>query len=92
MRKQDRSEKAKAAVRKHQRLSGTDIKNCRSIMQENTGNKYIHPTYKCSFCGKNNHESGVMIAAVGVAICQDCILSCVEIVFKEAKKRHGGAE
>ena len=43
MRKQDRSEKAKAAARKHQRLSGTDIKK----LQVNYARKYgkeIHPS------------------------------------------------
>ena len=35
----------------------------------------LHPTHKCSFCGKNNNEVAMIIAGDGVCICTSAYLS-----------------
>ncbi|SAA44387.1 ATP-dependent protease ATP-binding subunit ClpX [Enterobacter hormaechei] len=44
-----------------------------------------HATHKCSFCDRSNIDSDVktIVAGPGVAICDNCILLCVEIIFKK---------
>jgi len=39
--------------------------------------------YYCSFCGKNQHEASLIIAGFDANICSDCVLTCVEVVFKK---------
>ncbi|EMN1408700.1 hypothetical protein ROS59_000659 [Enterobacter cloacae] len=44
-----------------------------------------HATHKCSFCDRSNVDIDVktIVAGPGVAICDNCILLCVEIIFKK---------
>lgn len=44
-------------------------------------------THKCSFCEKDNSMVRHMVAGSGVSICDECILSCVEVVFKGSTKK-----
>ena len=80
--------KAKAAVREHQRLSDANATNNCEVSMSATSNKVnIQPTHRCSFCGKTNVEvAGALIAGDGVSICQECVLLCVEIVFKHSAR------
>ena len=49
-------------------------------------------THRCSFCGKSNVEvRGTIIAGPGVAICQECVFGCVEIIFQSNAKKTGAS-
>ena len=37
----------------------------------------------CSFCGKTSKETSRLVAGPGVYICDECIMSCYEIVIKD---------
>lgn len=37
---------------------------------------------RCSFCGKHQMDVRKMIAGPQVYICNECVLICVEIIFK----------
>ncbi len=45
----------------------------------------LHATHKCSFCDRSDIDSDVkvMVTGPGVAICDNCVLLCVEIIFKK---------
>jgi len=79
---------AKAAVREHQRLSDANAtNNCEVSMSATSTKVNIQPTHRCSFCGKTNVEvAGALIIGDGVSICQECVLLCVEIVFKHSAR------
>lgn len=38
---------------------------------------------RCAFCGKSEHEVRKLVAAAGVAICDECIALCVDIIAQE---------
>jgi len=46
----------------------------------------LHPTHKCSFCGKNNNEVAMIIAGDGVCICDECVFECVTLVFSNNRR------
>ena len=41
---------------------------------------------RCSFCGKTEHEVSKLITGPGVAICEECIALCVDIISDEKRK------
>ncbi len=41
---------------------------------------------RCSFCGKNQDEGKKLIAGPGVAICDECVGLCVDIMREEGVK------
>ncbi len=43
----------------------------------------------CSFCGKNQHEVEVMIAGLGVHICNECVDICNEMVAEFRGEKEG---
>jgi ATP-dependent Clp protease ATP-binding subunit ClpX len=45
-------------------------------------------TYKCSFCGKSQHDVKRMIAGPrGVFICNECVALCNEIIAEEERNK-----
>lgn len=43
--------------------------------------------HMCSFCGvKSDEYAHSMVSGPGGCICQDCLLICVEIIFKQHKE------
>lgn len=57
-------------------------------MPNQPGKANLHPTHKCSFCGKTNKEVAHIIAGDGVCICDECVYLCVEIIFKQIRRTH----
>jgi ATP-dependent Clp protease ATP-binding subunit ClpX len=53
------------------------------------------PIY-CSFCGKNQHETAVMIKAVMANICDECVGLAVDLVAERramlSKAKEGAGE
>ena len=47
---------------------------------------YNDGVQRCSFCGKSEHEVGRLVAGAGVAICDECVALCVEIIAEERSK------
>lgn len=41
---------------------------------------------RCAFCGKSEHEVNRLVAGAGVAICDECVALCVEIIADEQAK------
>ena len=41
---------------------------------------------RCAFCGKSEHEVNRLVAGAGVAICDECVALCVEIIADERAK------
>ncbi len=80
--------KVKAPLREQKGLSGASAtNNCEVIMPATSTKVNIQPTHRCSFCGKTNVEvAGALIVGDGVSICQECVLLCVEIVFKNSAR------
>ena len=39
--------------------------------------------FVCSFCGKTEHEVKLLITGPKVAICNECVLLCHEIVLEK---------
>lgn len=48
--------------------------------------KDVEITHYCSFCGKSNVEAKAIITSDSVCICDECILSCVNLIFTQALK------
>lgn len=44
---------------------------------------YNDGAQRCAFCGKSEHEVRRLVAAAGVAICDECIALCVDIIAQE---------
>jgi len=40
----------------------------------------------CSFCGNNQHETGLIIAGPSVFICCRCVASCVRVISENIQK------
>lgn len=53
-------------------------------------NANMHPTHKCSFCGKNNNQVRKIITGEGVCICDECIFLCVDIIFHPDEGKESG--
>ena len=47
---------------------------------------YNDGVQRCSFCGKSEHEVGRLVAGAGVAICDECVALCVDIIAEERSK------
>ena len=47
---------------------------------------YNDGVQRCSFCGKSEHEVSRLIAGAGVAICDECVALCVDIIAEERSK------
>ena len=47
---------------------------------------YADDVPRCSFCGKTEHEVDKLITGPGVAICEECIALCVNIISDEKRK------
>lgn len=47
---------------------------------------YNEGVQRCAFCGKAEHEVDRLIAGAGVAICDECVAICVDIIADEAAK------
>ena len=43
-------------------------------------------TLRCSFCGKDQHAVGQLVAGPSVLICDGCVDLCAEIVRAEREK------
>ncbi|MFR0557410.1 ATP-dependent Clp protease ATP-binding subunit ClpX [Pseudoscardovia radai] len=41
---------------------------------------------RCSFCGKTEHEVDKLVTGAGVAICEECVGLCVDIISDERRK------
>jgi ATP-dependent Clp protease ATP-binding subunit ClpX len=41
----------------------------------------------CSWCGKNQHEVGKLIAGPNVFICDECVLLCMGIICADSDER-----
>ena len=50
-------------------------------------------TLRCSFCGKSQDKTEVLVTGVGAAICDSCIEIAAEVVRerREAKASGGGS-
>lgn len=48
----------------------------------------LHPTHKCSFCGKTNNDVATLITGDGACICDECVHVCVGIIFKQSRRAH----
>lgn len=44
-------------------------------------------THYCSFCGKDQHEVGLLIAGPGNFICNECVDLCATILRQKAEKK-----
>ena len=44
---------------------------------------YNDGVQRCTFCGKSEHEVHRLVAGAGVAICDECIGLCVQILSEE---------
>ena len=47
---------------------------------------YNDGVQRCTFCGKSEHEVHKLVAGAGVAICDECIGLCVQIINEENAK------
>ena len=47
---------------------------------------YTDGVQRCTFCGKSEHEVHRLVAGAGVAICDECIGLCVQILSEENAK------
>lgn len=47
---------------------------------------YNDGVQRCTFCGKSEHEVHRLVAGAGVAICDECIGLCVQILSEENAK------
>ena len=50
---------------------------------------YSEDTPRCSFCGKTENEVEKLVTGPGVAICEECIELCVDIITDERRKDLG---
>ncbi len=46
----------------------------------------MNETYYCSFCGKSQHETSILIAGPLVFICDECVELCRDIVGAKRQK------
>jgi hypothetical protein len=60
-----------------------DLIEATEIPDRATGTHGIHTTHVCSWCGKLEHEARKLLGRNGLALCDECVALCCDILDAE---------